>query len=166
MILADQTRAQQVVDATVADGHVAAATHLGASDAAEVGAGRPGQPAARLQQQTRLGQPGSIGPGRRLSSQPLPQGDDVQRILVVGIGDAQTSPGVEHLEVEVVLIRYALGTTGQVGSGLDEDGCVEHVGCTEGMEASHHDTDPQAQGHRRRAADARPHLPRRRSGRT
>ncbi len=57
--LAHERRPQQVMDATVGDGHRPAATRLGAHDAGEVGACRTDQEPARLEQQPRVGEAGA-----------------------------------------------------------------------------------------------------------
>ena len=100
VILAHQARAQQVVDAAVADGHDAAATLLGARDAADVGTGRPGQPAPGLQQ---VGAPIAV-PDARPRSPSRPPDPAPSAAMSSGssssrVGDAQAATRVEQLEL-------------------------------------------------------------------
>ncbi len=58
------------------------------------------------------------------ASSPWPSLREVERVLVVGIGDAEAATSVEQLHLEAVTGADGLGTTRQLGRSFDQHGGV------------------------------------------
>ena len=92
MLLADQRRAQHVVDAAVEDHDVLAADDLAVDDPRDVGAGRPDQEPPGLEQDARGGAwPGPRRAGRR-RGEPRAERREVERRLVASYGIPSPPP--------------------------------------------------------------------------
>ena len=96
VLLADQHRPEDVVDAAVEDDDVVAADGLAVDDARDVGAGRADEEAAGLEQDAGVARGGVGGHAGRQCLEPLAELAEVQRGLVRRVRDAEAAAGVDQ----------------------------------------------------------------------
>jgi hypothetical protein len=123
-----------MVDPPVGDGHRPPGAALGAHDAHEVGTGRSHQEASRLEHQSRALQARMTGPCRELGRDAPAQVAEIERRLVVGVGDAQPATRVQQPEPQAMVSGTGPCSVPEPSDVLDDAIGVAHVGGTEGMQ--------------------------------
>ena len=135
MLRPDQRRSKDVMDAAIEDRDRRPVDRLGVHDAGEVRAGRPDQEAPGLEQEPRLGEQWVVRPAVDDAGQAATEPDQVERLLVRLVRDAQAAPGVDDPDRGAAQSRELAGGPGRRRGVGHERAGLEDVGRPEGMES-------------------------------
>ena len=134
VLLPDQDRPQHVVDAAVEDDDRRALDGLAVDDARQVGARRPDEEPAGLEQEPGVGQERVRRPVRDDRRDPRSQPDQVERFLVGLVRDAETAARIDEPDGRARQPGELDGRPRRRRHVLDERGRVEDVGGPEGVQ--------------------------------